>query len=77
MVLSCNVFQDFSLSVFFSQTALGYFYHEKVVLCQFTHQLRCYHLFIVDIIVESVNLIQMSADVRIEQKCIITMMDNI
>ena len=38
---------------------------------QFTHQMRCYHFFIVEIIVESVNLIQMSKGIRI-----ITMIEN-
>ena len=36
-----------------------------------THQVRCYHFFIVEIVVESVNLTQMS-----KQKIIITMMEN-
>ena len=40
----------FSVIVFFSQT-ISAFYN--------THQVRCYHFFIVEIIVESVNLIKM------------------
>ena len=35
--------------------------------------MRCYHFFIFEVIAESVNLI---TDVKIEQKIIITMMEN-
>ena len=44
----------FSVIAFFSQT---YFHHKK--LFYNTHQLRCYNFFIVEIIVESLNLIKM------------------
>ena len=43
---------------FFSKT---YFYHKKLVLRHYvysTHQVSFYHFFIVEIIVESVNLIR-------------------
>ena len=53
MVLLCNIFcQCFSVTIFF----LIHDYN--------THQVRCYHLFIVEITVESVNLIQMSKQNR-------------
>ena len=37
-----------------------------------THQVRCYHFFIVEIIVESVNLIQMLK----RKKYFVTIMEN-
>ena len=46
---------------------LNIFYHKEVS----THQVRCYHSFLFEIIVESVNLIQMP-----KEKIIITMVEN-
>ena len=58
MVLSCNMFyqaQGFFLLLFFSLK------HIFIIRKLFynTHQVRCYHFFIVEIIDQSVNLIQM------------------
>ena len=66
MVLMCNMFcQGFSVIAFSSQTVLLYFYHKKSCLIMyFTYQVKCCHFFIVEIIVESVNLIQMSKQNR-------------
>ena len=53
MFLFCKVLcQDISITNFFLSN--------MTFLSQNTHQVRCYHFFIVEIIAESVNLIQMS-----------------
>ena len=58
MVLSCNMFcQAFSVIAFFP---VKYDIFIIIKLFYNTHQVRCYHFFIVEVIVESVNLIQMS-----------------
>ena len=52
MFLLCNMLcQDISITVFFSL---------KHIFIIKTHQVRCYHFFIVETVAESVNLIQMS-----------------
>ena len=48
----------FLLLFFFSQT--WYFCLKKVVSYENTYQVRCYHFFIVEIIDESMNLVQMT-----------------
>ena len=53
MFLFCKVLcQDISITNFFLPN--------MTFLSQNTHQVRCYHFFIVEIIAEGVNLIQMS-----------------
>ena len=62
MVLLCNMFyQSFSVTAFYSLT------HDIVIIKTLfynTYQVRCYRFFIVEIIVESVNFIQMSKQNR-------------
>ena len=62
MVLSCNMFcQDLSVIVekLHKSKKFKDFYHKEVR----RHQVRCYHSFLVEINVESVNLID--TDVKI------------
>ena len=54
MLMSCNKFcPDFSVLFSLKQ------FHD-IFTMKTTHQVRCYHFFIVEVIVESVNVIQIS-----------------
>ena len=54
MLMSCNMFcPDFSVVFSLKQ------FHD-ILIMKTTHQVRCYHFFILEIIVESVNVIEIS-----------------
>ena len=70
MVLLCNIFcQGLSVIDVFLPNMIFLFYHKKtgnIKIVTFlsersynTHQVKCYHFFIIEIIAESVNLILM------------------
>ena len=70
MVLLCNIFcQGLSVIDVFLPNMIFLFYHKKIGNIKIvtflsersynTHQVKCYHFFITEIIAESVNLILM------------------